>query len=118
MSRPFDFIEGKKVDLNNQQHRDVIIQRNKELQKAIDEGISIFETNNLKVKIISRVEITCYVCGSHIEEDDVNDLDDVYNSYPDKYLPKLLKCNCCKAKYSYHSHSDSYYVIPNKETKK
>lgn len=118
MSKPFDFIDGKKVDLNNQLHRDIIIQRNKKLQKGIDEGIYIFDSKDLKIKIIARVEIDCLVCGSHVEEDEDNDIDDAYNKFADNLLPKSFKCVTCKSSYHFDSKEDSYYVRPHKENLK
>lgn len=105
MTRPFDLIDGKKIDLNNQSHRNIVIQRNKTLQKALEEGICILD-KIVNIKVITRVTIDCLVCGSTIDEDNVEDFKDVMNEYPSR-LP-TIKCSCCKTSYHYHKNDDTY----------
>lgn len=115
MNRPFDFIDGKKLDINNQSHRDIVIKRNKELQKALDEGVFIFESNNVKIKVITRVTIDCLVCGSAIDEENVENFEDVCDGYYSK-LP-TVKCSCCKASYHYHERHENYHLKIPKQKK-
>ena len=95
MSRPFDYIDNKKIDLTIQEHRDVVIKRNKELQQRLKEGIYIFDDSKIKASIIVRIELLCFVCGTQIEEDSKENLDDFDLS--NKNFP-TLKCDCCKTK--------------------
>lgn len=71
MKRPFDFIHGEKVDVNNPEHQKVIIDRNNKLQKALNLGLLDFNTS-----IRLEVELECPKCGSENEGFCYLDLDD------------------------------------------
>lgn len=106
MKRPFDYVNDKKIDLSLQEHRDEVLKRNKELQEVVKNGIYINDYK-IKVKVIVRVEIPCFVCGTHLEEDSTEDFEDFtlnYSNFP------TLKCSCCKTVYDYDLKNDRYNV--------
>lgn len=106
----FDYIDGKKVDLGNPVHRDVIIQRNKALQHAVENGLDIEYGYDSKCKVVVRIttEIQCLKCGDNITENKDEDFEDVVDNL-ESYIP-TVKCDNCGTKYSYYVHDGDFCV--------
>lgn len=108
----FDFIKNEKIDLSRQDHRDVVIERNKKLLKALKDGIHI---EDIRVKVIVRVSFDCIKCGQQLQEDET----ELYDGYfeVEESMP-YLKCSCCGTKYNYDRMRDGYDVgVPKPENK-
>lgn len=109
----FDFINGEKIDLTKQSHRDIVIQRNKELQSAIENGLDLFNT---KVSVQVNVEFNCLKCGdsvhgSHMEQWDGS------GAEVEEIIPSCT-CTTCKTKYRYFKSEEAFYpVMPEPELK-
>lgn len=108
MSVPFEKINGEKIDLSRQDHRDEIIKRNKDLDNAVKNGM--FSGVNLTVSIVCQIE--CLKCGSLIEGKSSNiDLNsDLYEEVP------IVRCGYCKTKYVYNITEELFF--PRTESKK
>ena len=105
---PFELIDDKKIDLCNQHHRDIVIQRNKELEKCIAEGL---ELSKVKMEVIFRVKLECKKCGTLLEEDDTETLDDidVFDYEITRHFPTLKCTNIrCQTKYVYSELAENY----------
>jgi len=64
MSVPYDKINGEKIDLSKQSHRDEVVKRNKKLEKLMSERLDLsFITQEVTVSF----ETECPKCGSQIE---------------------------------------------------
>lgn len=102
MLRPFDLIDGKKIDLSIQSHRDEVVKRNKALEKAIKNGIEFYDC---RVKISLNVKLNCPVCGFDAE----GEVEDDYDGYfeIEKFIP-TIECSCCKTKFYYSKIDDTY----------
>jgi endogenous inhibitor of DNA gyrase (YacG/DUF329 family) len=102
MNRPFDYIKCEKIDVNNPAHQEVVIQRNKKLQKAVESGISLYEF----ILNIS-YEFQCPNCGTLIQEDESIDDRDFYEEIVD-VLPKTIECDCCDAQFYLKTSEQKY----------
>lgn len=112
----FDYIDGQPIDLSNPNHRDVIIQRNKDLQNAVDNGLEIGRFYpKAKVTIRVTTEIQCLKCGKHIDEDTFNHLQAV-----EKYLFSAIPdvtCNNCGTTYECDQKNVRFNVVfPEQKT--
>ncbi len=102
MKRPFDYINGNKIDVNNPEHQEVILHRNRKLESAKKIGLIIGDT---KVKVTVTVELECPRCGTTLEnESDYLDPYEVQEEVID-VLPQKLKCGCCKSKFNIYKFS-------------
>lgn len=111
MSRPFDYVYGKKLDLSIKEHRDTVIKRNKLLEEKLTQGICLHYDKNVRTKIIVRVNLECYVCGSLLEED--SSTDETEHFYLERNIP-TLKCDCCKTIYDFDSISETFHIVLKK----
>lgn len=95
MTRPFDTINGEKVDFNNPDHIKVILDRNKKLEYFASNK---FELHELGPRITISVEFKCPSCGATVEEDFRNgNADNLDEPLIDHILD--FKCNCCQTKF-------------------
>ncbi len=115
MSVPFDYVNGEKVDLSKQSHRDEVIKRNKNLEKLMSERLDLsFITQEVNVNF----NCECPKCGSKIEyETDIEicwsnghiDLDNHIGT---------IECGSCNFRYSkILSHHENVWVGRVKEEK-
>ncbi len=102
METPFSYINGEKINLNRQDHRDEIIKRNKKLESAVKNGMD-YSHFNIEVNVTA--ELNCLKCGNHVEHTSYHiELDDdVEDNVP------VLKCNSCETRYVYDSHEQIFY---------
>ena len=111
MHRTFDYVGKEKLDLSKQDHRDIVIQRNKTLEHFLKNNISVFDNKDfLKVKVNFKVTINCMVCGNVIENDKDVDFEEITNIN----LP-VVKCSCCKTSYHYSKNHETYQISLKKE---
>lgn len=108
--RVFDKIDGKKIDLSNKHHRDVVLQRNKELEQAVENGLEPNYGRDSKCKITVEIttEITCLKCGENIQNTKYKNYEDVVNDI-DEFVP-TVSCTECGTKYSYHPAEENFHV--------
>ena len=106
MKRPFDYINGHdKIDVNNPAHQKVVIQRDKKLKKAVEEGIYLDE-----FKVWIKYEFQCPSCGNTIYDDEF--VDDSYDEIIN-VLPDTINCKCCDANFYLQTYFQKYTcVIP------
>ena len=109
MKRPFDYIDGKKIDLSNLKHRDIVINRNKKLEKSLREGLA---ENHAKIEITITASLDCIVCGTSIETSEYDTYD--YTDYHIHENIPTIKCSCCKTKYIYDSREYIFSVYLDK----
>lgn len=97
--RPFDLIDGKKIDLDNDLHRKVVRRRNKDLNEAIKNG-----TNYYILKKHLTLELKCLKCGTLLsaETSSLEDCDPIEPS---------VECKPCKIRYSYDYKNKNYKLI-------
>lgn len=114
--REFDKVNGKKIDLNNKHHRDVVLQRNKELQHAVDNGLEpkYVQASICKIKVRITTEIYCLKCGDYVEAENHADFEDVPDELGD-HVPDV-KCHGCATRYTYHP-SDGFFHLSFPKTK-
>ena len=104
MKRPYNYINGEIIDVNNPEHQKIVILRNKNLEAAKRTGLLI---GDAKVKVELSVAIECANCGTsiylkqHLDNEEI--FEDVYSS-----LPEELECHCCEA--SLGIYKDSYFI--------
>lgn len=110
MRNSFDYINGEKVDLTNQKHRDIVIQRNKTLGKALKNGVT---PENTKVSINVTVEIECLKCGNHVSETDYGQWE--FEDYDLERNMPTATCQTCKTRYIYNSTEYCFDVFLQKE---
>lgn len=107
--RPFDYINNEPVNLNKESHIATVLERNRILNNAIVDGLSIEKVN---ARVIIRVFFNCLKCGTFIEEDETErelDID------PTRCVPSL-ECSCCKTRYIYNR-KDEVFELSLKKLK-
>lgn len=101
MSNRFNLINGEKIDLKRQDHRDEIIKRNKKLESAIKNGIY----SGVKIEIEITTKLECLKCGNHIEDTNYHvELDDCI----EENIPNVT-CGNCETNYRYDDVQGIYY---------
>ncbi|MBT0607610.1 hypothetical protein [Aequorivita echinoideorum] len=114
MKRPFDTINGEKVDFNNPEHVKIILERNKRLENLSSKH---FELYNLKPKLTVNIEFECPACGYLIEKDNEIDPDDMEEPISEHFTG--FSCKCCGVKIGKILFSDSYKLsVPKKQAVK
>lgn len=108
----FKYINNEKVDLSRQDHRDVIIQRNKALDLAVKDGLDL---KHVRVSVEITVEMDCLKCGNWVRNwnDEVLDDHEYAEFEIDRNLP-IAKCSECDTKYIYDRSEDNFTVILKK----
>lgn len=82
-----NLINGEKIDLKRQDHRDEIIRRNKKLESAIKNGIY----SGVKIEIEITAKLECLKCENHIEGTNYHvELDDCIEGN----IPNVTCDNC------------------------
>lgn len=111
MGFPFQKIDGKPIDLNNQQHRDIVMQRNKKLEYAIENGLCV---TKVKINVFVDVEFDCLKCGTSLDERvSIEHGVDIFEFELDSELGgSSVKCKCCETRYVYSSLKELFYVRP------
>ena len=109
---PFELIDGQPINLNLQSHRDMVIQRNKNLEYAIQNGI---ELSAINVEVSVEVSINCLKCGWGI----VSTITDTRVHIDDFKLEKTVQqkpivCACCETKYRYDYMNSVFTVVLKK----
>ena len=95
MSRAFDLINGDKIDLNNEVHRQIVINRNKTLEKALKEDL---ETDKLSVTL--NIYLDCVKCGNTLNTTKYDlDPESLFDGNVADELPRI-KCAECGTSYS------------------
>ncbi|MVO09763.1 hypothetical protein GOQ30_11395 [Flavobacterium sp. TP390] len=113
MRREFDYVGKEKLDLAKQEHRDVVIQRNKNLEYFIKNDICVYDNKDiLKIKVEFTVTINCLVCGNTIDKDKEVDFEEISNIH----LP-VVKCSCCETSYHYTNKNEVYQIALKKTEK-
>lgn len=109
MGFPFEKIDGKPIDFNNQQHRDIVIKRQKTLNNTLENGLCI---TKVRVNIKVEVEFQCVKCGNDISEYLIQDYGiDIYEFELDlSIVGTHVKCLCCKTKYVYSYRDEVFYL--------
>lgn len=104
---PFSTINGKKIDLNLQEHRDVIVKRNKILEKATKGGL---ENSAYSVEIVTTVKLYCLKCGTPVKKFKSIEVEPEETEYVDvdANMPSLI-CPECSMKYNFNYHQSNYY---------
>lgn len=105
MDAPFNYIAGEKIDLQNPKHRDEVINRNKKLQSAIDNGIG---WDSFKVNLEIEVKMNCVKCGSEIVEHTKGTIYS-FDDELDLAAPNFM-CDCCETHYKYNYKKEVYKV--------
>ena len=99
-SIPFEYINGLPFDKDNYRHRDIVIERNKRLEKALTEGV-ILDDKKLFISIKISVELECLKCGTEINaKENLDSIVDVIHFDTYDYMPNM-KCKCCGTKYKF-----------------
>ena len=111
MSTPFDKVNGEPLNLSLQSHRDKVIERNKILANAIQNGLG---AENVNTSIVILFEFNCVKCGSHvsrgINEKIIIDDCDIEKIAQSSSIP----CSCCQTKYRYDRENFNFtVVVPN-----
>lgn len=117
-TKPFDYTDKSqriRLDLSNQAHRDIVIQRNKNLNNAIENGLDVNLFRQVKVEITTNLD--CLKCGSSISGSVTYDygFDDfeIENEIPS------VECYCCKTKYYYNKRNFTFELsFPKVEIEK
>lgn len=92
--REFDYVNEKKIDLKNQDHVEMVIKRNKGLEKAFLEGFSVY---NILYKSIMLFD--CLKCGNEIKSE--VDFEMGYQCmYIDELTPAIVTCDTCNTTYT------------------
>lgn len=109
MGFPFEKIDGKPIDVNNQQHRDIVIQRNKKLEFAIDNGLSV-EKVTFEVEV--DIKLSCLKCGSSLQSTIRSYYVDCISTYDleDEISGNKIECGCCQTSYTYNSRTKTFSV--------
>lgn len=105
MDAPFNYVNGEKIDLQNPKHRDEVINRNKKLQSAIENGIGLDDF--IKITIDTNLETTCLKCGHEIVKHFRLKLD--YAEDLELRIPNFI-CPCCESYYTYSQEKEVYKV--------
>lgn len=113
MKTPFEMINGDPVDLFIQEHRDIVMQRNKTLEKALKEGC-ILPPDAIKVNI--HVEFDCLKCGSNVYEIHYEEFDNFIEFDPGQSVPHPT-CSTCQTRYKY-DHLDARFYPKIKQLHK
>ena len=97
MYRPYDYAEDgqTKIDLNNELHRKIVMERNVNLQKK-KEGYH--DISELCPDINVTVNCTCPRCGGEMNANESIDSEEAYKPLED--LITSIKCEVCKASWS------------------
>lgn len=103
MSTPFDYVNGQKLDLSRDDHRQVVIHRNRELENAIAWGLPFHEVKSYR--IASTVVLTCLKCGSDCEA--TYEAEFIHWDYD--HRPSIT-CECCGTQYHYHDPEQTYDI--------
>lgn len=109
MDAPFNYIDGKPINLELQSHRDEVIYRNKTLLKALDAGL---ELSKISVSLFVDFEFQCVKCGTNITERiygtyvEITEFDLEVLSQKEK-----IKCPCCKTTYRYDQFNQNFTVV-------
>jgi|GEM_PF-3339054 hypothetical protein len=114
MGFPFEKIDGKEIDLSNKNHRDIVIQRNKELNKVLENGLPISDVNiNLTLEAV----FNCFKCGTRLSLSYTNHSIDVFTTEIEHQLSgKSITCGCCKTKYKYSYRDEVFYATLEEKT--
>jgi len=109
----FKYINNEKIDLSRQDHRDVVIQRNKALDLAIKKGL---DAKFSRVTVEVKVELECLKCGSQIRNLNEEVIDDYeYDEFEvDRNFP-IAKCCNCETRYIYDRSEGNFAVVLKKE---
>lgn len=114
---PFDMVGNEKFDPNNYRHRDAVIERNKRLEKAINEGISLND-KKLSVHIKIEANLQCLKCGTELTKKHQSlQVGNIYHFEVAECMPDL-KCKCCGAKYTFSPSKEVYKITLPTTTKK
>lgn len=89
--RPYNFINGEKVNLKNEDHVKVVLDRNKKLARFHNSKFDLFE---IEPEITISVKIECPCCGSDMTQDITIDSED--SELIEEHITSV-KCDTCKA---------------------
>ena len=92
--RPYNFINGEKVNLKNEDHVKVVLDRNKKLARFHNSKFDLFE---IEPEITISVKIECPCCGSDMTQDITIDSED--SEIIEDHITSV-KCDTCKASVS------------------
>lgn len=108
-------LNGRPVDLTNQQDIDLIIKRNARLNRAIESGLPVYELN---VKAYLELSFECLKCGYTIENRVNTDEEDPHFVVYDENAWTGFKCKTCNASYRYDEESGNIFFVRAKESVK
>lgn len=100
MYRPFDYINGKKIDVNNPEHQSIIIKRNKNLEAIVSNEFQLDELTN---EVDLSFKTDCPKCGTKIHYETTIDIDwRLIQNIADHV--EDINCTSCNFKYVKKSH--------------
>lgn len=104
-NRPFDYVDGSPVNLNNELHVKEVISRNKKLQYFLDSKPELFE---LEPTIRISVVVDCPRCGGEMSQDISIDEED--SNFIEDHITHI-KCETCKAAFHKSLRNRSHYNL-------
>lgn len=113
MNFPFDFnLSGDKIDLSRDADRNLVIERNKKLNEAVENGIE--PENLVKAQIEVKLNFECFKCGSTVEMMKLYDTDVMYGLDLDF---SFVTCKC-GTKYIYDEQQTMFWLETKSNLKK